>query len=81
MPSTGKALWFGLCTYMHREDVRALRWERINLGTLTFRARETKAGVLFELPASTPSPRAFLSTGLSSKFANPLRRFGIASKP
>ena len=49
-PAIRGALWFGLYTGMRREEVLTLRWERVDLVTLTFRVEETKTGVPLELP-------------------------------
>ena len=49
-PSIQDALWFGLYTGMRREEVLTLRWEHVDMDTLTFRVEETKTGVPLELP-------------------------------
>ena len=49
-PAIRDALWFGLYTGMHREEVLTLRWERVDMVSFAFRVEETKTGVPLELP-------------------------------
>ena len=49
-PVIRDALWFGLYTGMRRDEVLTLRWDRVDMDTLTFRVEETKTGVPLELP-------------------------------
>ena len=44
------ALWFGLYAGMRREEVLTLRWDRVEMDTLSFLVDETKTGVPLELP-------------------------------
>ena len=44
------ALWFGLYTGMHRDEVLTLRRDRVEMDTLSFLVEETKTGVPLELP-------------------------------
>ena len=44
------ALWFGLYTGMRRDEVLPLRWQQVDMATMTFRVEETKTGVPPELP-------------------------------
>ena len=49
-PAIRDALWFGLYTGMRRDEVLTLRWQRVDMATMTFRVEETKTGVPLELP-------------------------------
>ena len=51
-PAIRDALWFGLYTGMRRDEVLTLRWERVDMNSLTFRVEETKTGVPLELPVT-----------------------------
>ena len=44
------ALWFGLYTGMRRDEVLTLRWDHVEMDTLSFLVEETKTGVPLELP-------------------------------
>ena len=44
------ARWFGLYIGMRRDEVLALRWERVDMDAITFRVEEAKTGVPLELP-------------------------------
>ena len=49
-PAIRDALWFGLYTGMRRDEVLTLRWQQVDMATMTFRVEETKTGVPLELP-------------------------------
>ena len=50
MPAMSDALWFGLYTGMRLREVLTLRWERVDMASLTFRVEQTKTRVPLELP-------------------------------
>ena len=64
-------LWIGVYTGMRLDEVRSLRWERIDLERLILRVDETKTGEVLELPITRQLAEIFERRWAQAERASP----------